>query len=238
MVQYSTVQYSTVQYSTVQDIDNDIEVGVKTPLQGNGDFRNQECIDLLKECDIIVTNPPFSLFREYVAQLIEYDKKFLIIGRCDVVNYKDFFPLLKNNKLWSGYNGVSIFNRPDGTTQTFGNIGWWTNLDIKKRHEPLILWQRYYDDEGKPLPDVEERYPHYDNYNAINIDRIKNIPCDYYDVMGVPTSFAGSICPEQFEILGNSRYHDNQDFADDINVINGKAKYMRVLIKRVKREEE
>ena len=263
---------------------------------------------------------------------MEYQKSFLIIGRVDVVNYKAFFDYVKNNKVWVGYNGVSTFMKPNGESQTFGNIIWHTNLDHSKRHEPLILWQHYYDDQGNPLPDSAEKYPKYDNYDAINVDRVANIPCDYVPcwfkcsyanrcewaqsngledvkafceslttrersesateswasqvhthsmstqnnlesldsptmlsgmanlnvlqlskekqniveylskkcngLIGAPSTFTMYVCPEQFEILGNSRYHDNQDFTDDINVINGKAKYMRVLIRRKQREED
>ena len=136
--------------------DNDIEVGVKTPLEGNGDFRNQECLDLLDEADIVVTNPPFSLFREYVAVLMEHQKKFLIIGNKNAITYKEFFPLLKEDKVWIGYNNVKEFMQPDKSIKKFGNIGWYTNLDIQKRHEKLILWKNY-------LP---EEYPKYDNYDG------------------------------------------------------------------------
>ena len=113
---------------------------IKT-LQQNGDFRSPESIELLKEADIVVTNPPFSLFREYIAQLMEYDKKFLIIGNKNAITYKEFFPLLKDNKVWIGYNNVKEFRQPDGSMKKFGNIGWYTNLDIKKRHEELVLYK-------------------------------------------------------------------------------------------------
>ena len=142
--------------------DNNIEVGVKTPLLGNGDFRNQECIDLLKESDIVVTNPPFSLFREYVAQLMEYGKKFIIIGNKNSVTYKEFFPLLKDNKVWLGYNSPAEFNTPEGVTKKINGLSrWFTNLDIKKRHEKLVLWKTY----------TPEEYPTYDNYEAINVNK-------------------------------------------------------------------
>ena len=207
--------------------DNDIEVGVKTPLEGNGDFRNQECIDLLKESDIVVTNPPFSLFREYVAQLIEYNKKFLIIGPKGAISYKEFFPLLKNERVWVGCTNVTEFNRPDNTIQKFGNIGWWTNLDHKKRHEKLILYKTY----------SLEEYPKYDNYDAINVDKVDRIPCDYNETMGVPITFLDKFNPDQFEIVGISG-----DLANPI-MIEGKRKsgrfyvsqkrlYDRIIIKR------
>lgn len=159
--------------------DNNVEVGVKTPLEGNGDFRNKECLDLLDECDIVVTNPPFSLARAYAQCLREHSKQFVIIGDLNWITYKEIFPMLKDNEIWLGYSSVKEFTQPDGTIKKFGNKLWYTNLDIQKRHEKLILWQRYYDDDGNPLPDAEERYPHYDNYDAINVDRVADIPADY-----------------------------------------------------------
>lgn len=187
--------------------DNNVEVGVKTPLEGNGDFRNAECIKLLDESDIVVTNPPFSLARAYVQCLREHNKQFVIIGDLNWITYKEIFPMLKNNEVWLGYSSVKEFVQPDGTIKKFGNKLWYTNLDIQKRHEKLILWQRYYDDDGNPLPDAEERYPHYDNYAAINVDKVADIPVDYEGVMGVPITFLDKYNPEQFEIieLGNSR---------------------------------
>lgn len=199
--------------------DNDVEVGVKTPLEGNGDFRSQECLNLLDECDIVVTNPPFSLFREFVGTLMEHDKKFIIWGNNNAITYKEFFPLLKENKVWLGYtaNKTCTFRVAEGyrfdgkLTAQFNDghkygkvpaISIFTNLDIQKRHEKLILWQRYYDDNGNPLPDAEERYPHYDNYDAINVDRVADIPVDYRDVMGVPITFLDKYNPKEFEILG------------------------------------
>lgn len=173
--------------------DNDIGVGVITPLEGNGDFRNQECIDLLKESDIIVTNPPFSLARAfYIPQLIEYDKKFLIVGDLNWITYKGVFPLLKNNDMWLGYNNIHEFTQPDGSIKKFGNKLWFTNLDIKKRHEKIILWKNY---------SVEE-YSTYDNYDAIEVSKVSDIPIDYDGVMGVPITFLSSFNPDQFEILG------------------------------------
>ncbi|MEQ2944918.1 adenine-specific methyltransferase EcoRI family protein [Anaerostipes hadrus] len=172
--------------------DNDIEAGVKTPLEGNGDFRNQECLDLLDECDIVVTNPPFSLFREYVAVLMEHEKKFLIIGNKNAITYKEFFPLLKDDEVWIGCTNVKEFLQPDGSIKKFGNIGWFTNLDVAKRHEKLILWKNY----------TPEEYPTYDNYDSINVNKVSDIPCDYNGVMGVPITFMDKYNPEQFEIVG------------------------------------
>ena len=172
--------------------DNDIEAGLKTPLEGNGDFRNQECLDLLDECDIVVTNPPFSLFRDYVAVLMEHEKKFLIIGNKNAITYKEFFPLLKDDEVWIGCTIVKEFLQPDGSIKKFGNIGWFTNLDVAKRHEKLILWKNY----------TPEEYPTYDNYDSINVNKVSDIPCDYNGVMGVPITFMDKYNPEQFEIVG------------------------------------
>lgn len=202
--------------------DNDIEDGVKTMLQGDGDFRSEECVELLKEADIVVTNPPFSLFREYVAQLMENDKKFIIIGSQNAITYKEFFPLLKNNKVWLGNNAVKEFRKPDGTIQKFGNICWYTNLDITKRHEPIILWKNY----------TPEEYPKYDNYDAINVERVSDIPVNYKGVMGVPISFLDKYNPNQFEIVGIDRYvSDNPNYGKRFTV-NKKEIYARILIKR------
>jgi hypothetical protein len=211
-----------------------------TPLNQNGDFRSPECIELLRESDIVITNPPFSLFREYMAQLMEYEKKFLIIGSIGAITYKEFFPLLKENKVWMGYSihsGDREFGVPkDYPLNASGHrvdeqgrkflrvkgVRWYTNLDHTQRHEKLILYKKY----------NEKEYPKYDNYEAINVDKTKEIPMDYKGVMGVPITFLDKYNPEQFEILGDSRYHDGQEFADDINVIQGKETYRRILIKR------
>lgn len=172
--------------------DNDVEVGTITPLEGNGDFRNAECIELLKQADIVVTNPPFSLAREYIACLMEYQKKFLIIGDMNWITYKEVFPLLKDNHIWLGNCAVKEFVQPDGTIKRFGNKLWFTNLDHKKRHEKLILWKNY----------TPEEFPTYDNYDAINVDKVSDIPCDYDGVMGVPITFLDKFNPENFVILG------------------------------------
>lgn len=164
----------------------------KIDLKGDGDFRSQECIDILKECDIIVTNPPFSLFRKYIGQLMEYDKKFLIIGNQNAIAYKEVFPLFKENKIWLGYNSVKSFLELDGNIKSFGNVRWFTNLEVDRKNEPLKLSKKYC---GKD-------YQSYDNYKAINVDRVKDIPFDYYGVMGVPISFMDKYCPEQFDIVG------------------------------------
>lgn len=189
--------------------DNDIEVGIKTPLEGNGDFRNAECIELLKEADIIVTNPPFSIAREdYIPQLFEYNKKFLIVGDLNWLTYRDIFPLLQNNNMWLGYNLVKEFVQPDGTIKKFGNKLWFTNLDIKKRHEKIILWKEYNSDE----------YPTYYNYDGINVDKVDKIPKDYNGVMGVPITFMDKYNPEQFEIVGLSHGNWGQTLGVSANL--------------------
>ena len=193
-------------------------------LIGNGDFRSPECIDILKECDIVCTNPPFSLFREFVNQLITHEKQFLIIGNQNAFTYKEVFKLIKTNKVWTGYNMVKKFHQPDGSTKEFGNVCWFTNMPTTKRIEELILTKKYADD-----PSL---YPKYDNYDAIEVSRVVNIPNDYYGVMGVPITFIDKYNPNQFEILGDSRYHDGNDVANDINFINGKGLYRRILIRR------
>lgn len=190
-------------------IPNAEEIGVK-PLKGDGDFRSKECIELLKEADIVVTNPPFSLFREYVAQLMEYDKKFLIIGNQNAVSTKEIFPLIMQNKMWMGasiHSGDRKFWVPDdyelnaagcGIDETgrkfirVKGVRWFTNLDYKERHEDLILYKTY----------SPEEYPQYDNFNAIEVNKTENIPADYEGMMGVPLTFLDKYSPDQFEILG------------------------------------
>ena len=184
-----------------------------TELNGDGDFRSDECIALLKESDIVVTNPPFSLFREYVAQLVKYEKSFIIIGNQNATHYKEIFPLLQNNKIWLGYNSVKEFMKPDGSIQSFGNVMWYTNLDIKKRHEEMILIKKYTPDE----------YPPFDNYDAIEVSQVKNIPCDYAGVMGVPDSFLLQYNPDQFELLGVSSAMMNEN---SLNLHKDYSKYL------------
>lgn len=219
--------------------DNDVSVGVRTPLEGNGDFSSAECLALLDESDIVVTNPPFSLFREYISVLMEHQKKFLVIGNKNAITYKEFFPLLKNDEVWIGCNNVKEFLQPDGSVKKFGNIGWFTNLDVAKRHEKLILWKNY----------TLEEYPKYDNYDAINVNKVAEIPCDYDGIMGVPISFLDNHCPDQFEIIwqasGNTRaccphiilrdrlhYVQHSEDRGGCGIVNGKRVYSRILIRR------
>lgn len=172
--------------------DYDGEKETITKLEGNGDFRSEECIEILKECDAVITNPPFSLFREFVAQLMEYGKKFLIIGPQNAITYKEIFPYIKNNELWLGMNWVKDFVQYNGEVKKFGNACWFTNIPHIKQNKPLILTKTY-----NPID-----YPHYDNYDAINVDNLKDIPMDYDGVIGVPITFLYKYCPTQFEIVG------------------------------------
>ena len=183
--------------------DNDIEIGIKTPLEGNGDFRNQECIDLLKKADIVVTNPPFSLFREYVNMLEEHNKKFLIIGNKNAITYKEFFPLLKDNKAWIGYSTPSEFDTPEGMTKKINGLcRWFTNLDIKKRHEKLILWKNY----------TSAEFPQYDNYDAINVDKVSNIPCDYCESWEVTEEEFKNLSAAEWEITRTGELNGKKSF--------------------------
>ena len=220
-------------------------------LQGDGDFRSGECMELLKQADVVITNPPFSLFREYVAQLVKYQKHFIIIGNMNAIHYKEIFPLIRDNKVWIGpsiHSGDRIFNVPDDYPLNAAGCGidktgrkyirvkgvrWFTNIDITQRHEELILYKTY----------TAEAYPKYCNYDAINVDKASDIPCDYYDDMGVPDSFLDQYNPEQFEIIGlgcgdlakligiEKNYRGRTDLAYRIN---GKDKcpYSRIIIRR------
>lgn len=218
------------------------------PLQGDGDFRSAECIELLKQADIVCTNPPFSLFREYVAQLMQYDKKFIIIGNQNALHYSEIFPLIKEDKIWLGYGfkgGATHFiskyedvatagDHKEGMIRVSGVI-WLTNLEIQKRHETLILYKTY----------SPSDYPKYDNYDAINVDKTQDIPVDYYGAMGVPDTFLDKYNPDQFEIIGlgcgdlakqigiKKNYRGRTDVA---YTVNGKhtCPYSRIIIRRKK----
>ena len=213
-------------------------------LNGDGDFRSEECVELLKEADIVVTNPPFSLFRDFIDLLMKNNKKFLFIGRGTAITYKETLPLFMSNQLWLGRNsGHFWFRVPDYYKEKatdfkideqgqkwrrMGNISWFTNLDYPERYDDTPFWKHY----------TPEEYPKYDNYDAIEVSETKNIPCDYYGVMGVPTTFLNKWNPNEFEILGSTRYHDNSWVANDINYINGKCKFTRILIRRKGRPHE
>ncbi len=224
------------------NIPNPEEIGIK-PLKGDGDFRSLECIELLKQADIVVTNPPFSLFREYVSQLVEYDKKFIIVGNQNAITYKEIFSLIRENKLWLGFgfnrnmahfvnkhyvDYASDLDHKEGMIRVSGVV-WYTNIDISKRHDEMILFKTY----------NEEEYPKFDNYNAINVDKTKEIPMDYEGAMGVPITFLDKYNPEQFELLGCTYsygepvgYHiEGKGFNPSIN---GKEIYKRLFIKNKK----
>ena len=172
---------------------------------GAGDFRSRECLELLDEADIIVTNPPFSLFREYVATLMEHGKKFVILGNKNAITYKEIFPLLRDDKVWLGFTSPSDFTVPGkGTTKKVNGLcRWYTNLDITKRHEDLLLYLRY---KGH-----ETGYPKYDNYDAIEVSKVADIPEDYYGVMGVPITFMDKYNPDQFDIVAFRKGDDGRD---------------------------
>ena len=207
-------------------------------LKGDGSFDSPESIECLKEADIVVTNPPFSMFRQYVALLMEYDKKFLIIGNQNALTYKEIFPLIKDNKIWLGYhNGDMSFMVPDYYEEratrfwiddngqkwrSLGTIAWYTNLDIKKRHEPILLYAKY--DAGK--------YPRYDNYDAIEVSKVSEIPEDYLGVMGVPITFLDKHDPEQFEIIGLFNHGKDGPWDFCTPIVNGVAKFKRIAIRR------
>ena len=220
-------------------------------LKGDGDFRSEECIELLKQADIVVTNPPFSLFREYVAQLDEMGKQFIIIGNKNAITYKEVFKLIKEQKMWIGVTPMGkdmLFNVPDGFAEELlankkegsaykivdgilkgrSQAIWFTNLDIRKRHEELILYKKY----------TPEEYPKYDNYDAIEVSKVAEIPEDYDGVMGVPISFLDKYNPKQFELLGSA---DDKNYYPIIFgknegriTIQGKQPFKRLFIRRIK----
>ena len=205
----------------------------------DGDFRSEECTALLEQCDVVVTNPPFSLFREYVAQLIEHKKFFLIIGNQNAITYKEIFPLLKCNKIWTGYGcGDMSFTVPDyyeaketrfwidkngQKWRSLGNICWFTNIDIKKRHEDLTSYKKY----------SAEEFQKYDSFEAIEVSKVSDIPIDYNGIMGVPITFVDKYNPDQFEIIGLDRYTVPKEcLVGGRLAINGKPKFARILIRR------
>lgn len=233
-------EYSGAKGKKVKPSSNDI-----IHFKGDGDFRSAESIELLNQSDVVITNPPFSLFREYVDQLVKYDKKFLIIGNINAITYKEIFKLIKGNKAWLGINlgrGISGFIVPEhyelyGTEARIDNLGnrivspnnclWLTNLDTSKRHEDITLTKRYFGNE------IE--YPYYDNYDGINVNKTKDIPLDYAGVMGVPITFLHKHNPEQFEIIKFRKGNDEKDLS-----INGKCPYFRILVrnKRIQKNEK
>ncbi|MBL7663295.1 adenine-specific methyltransferase EcoRI family protein [bacterium] len=231
------------EYTNADDEKNKLNSIKVKPFKGSGDFRSAECIELLKKSDIVVTNPPFSLFREYVEQLVKYDKKFLIIGNVNAITYKEIFKLIKDNRAWLGINlgrGVSGFIVPEhyelyGTEARIDEFGnrivspnnclWLTNLDTFKRHQDILLKKKYYGN--------EHEYPRYDNYDGININRTEDIPLDYEGAMGVPITFLHKFNPDQFELIKFRKGNDGKDLS-----VNGKCPYFRILIKnkRIQRQ--
>jgi|TARA_A100001518_G_scaffold2846_1_gene2833 hypothetical protein len=224
------------EYSNTEEEKNKITSPDVTYFKGDGDFRSSESIELLKQSDIVVTNPPFSLFREYIDQLVRFDKKFLVIGNVNAITYKDIFKLIKENKAWLGVHlgrGVSGFIVPDhyqlyGSEARIDDFGnrvvspnnclWLTNLDISKRHEDIPLTKKYFGN--------EEEYPKYDNYDGINVNKTKDIPLDYKGAMGVPITFLHKFNPGQFEIIKFRKGNDGKDLS-----VNGKCPYFRILVK-------
>jgi hypothetical protein len=227
------------------NVPNPEEIGIKH-LKGDGDFRSDECIELLKQADIVVTNPPFSLFREYVTQMAESGKKYLVIGNQNAIANKEIFRLIRENRVWLGYTHPEKFIVPNdyeereyrswrdenGTNwRSLGNACWFTNLDIAKRHEDLILYKTF----------SPEEYPEYDNYNAIEVSKVAHIPLDYDGIMGVPITFLDKYNPEQFEILGSDHevkqgllpelVQPNWSGKIDRGYINGERLYARILIR-------
>lgn len=236
--------------------DNNVKAGVKTSLRGNGDFRNQECLDLMDESDIIVTNPPFSLFRDYVAVLIEHNKKFLIVGNINAITYKEVFPLVKDNKIWLGCRSLSkdmyfdvpnerkewlVKNKKEGSAYkiidgvVMGRLAsacWYTNLDHIKRHEKIEMTYLY-SKKDTLYPDL---YSKYDNFDAINVNKVSEIPMDYDGIIGVPITFMDKYNPEQFEIVGCTyNYGIPKGWSKDTNmqpIVSGKHVYKRILIRK------
>lgn len=217
------------------DINNDgvinLNDAVKTDLEGDGDFRSDECLKILEQADIVVTNPPFSLFREFVATLVSLEKKFIVIGNNNALTYKEIFPLIKENKLWLGVSPRSMkFIVPVGGV-VLVNACWFTNIPHKKRHENLILYKTYYGNESL--------YPKYDNYDAIEVSKVKDIPKDYEGVMGVPITFLDKFNPEQFVVLGATE-SEGKGFSCGLwtpesgvaqPLISGVRRYKRIFIK-------
>ena len=214
---------------------------LKTDLQGDGDFRSDECLAILQEVDVVVTNPPFSLFREYVAQLIEHQKMFLIIGNNNAITYKEIFKFIKEDKLWLGYpfaNGNAFFSipsdkvadyasgvyNPETGLVKFRNVAWFTNMPHEKRNQDAILFRTY--------AGAEKHYPKYDNYDVIEVSKVKDIPCDYSGYMGVPITFLDKHNPQQFEIVGIANSARWIGF-ECLTVLSGVKTYNRLIVKRI-----
>lgn len=217
----------TYKLELIKDTNQDGKVDgldtIKTNLTQNGDFRSPESIAELRQSDIIVTNPPFSLFREFVDLLIKEGKQFLIVGNMNAITYKEIFKLIKDDKIWLGCTRPSEFRTPEGMIKKFGNICWFTNLAHTKRATPLRLYQKY----------SATLYPKYDNYDAIEVSKVQDIPKDYAGTMGVPISFLEKYNPQQFEICGTQRwfYDESLGITGGKTLLNGKETYDRIFIK-------
>lgn len=199
------------------ECDRDVRVYLSEPLKGGGDFRSDECRELLKSSDIVVTNPPFSLAREFIETLTTEGKSFLIVGALPWLGYSQIFPLIRDNKVWTGVNDITEFIRPDGTFRHIGFGIWLTNLDNERRHKRLELKAQF----------SSEVYPKYSNFDAINVDRVADIPKDYFGVMGLPLPFLKQYNPEQFEIVGFRKGNDGKDLR-----VGEQELFSRVLIRR------
>lgn len=194
----------------------------KEYLEGDGDFRSSECLEILAQSDMVVTNPPFSLFREFVDTVLGFEKEMLVVGSMNAITYKNVFGHIKNNKLWLGITPIKVFLQPDGSTKSFGNICWFTNLAHSKRNEEIILYKSY----------VGEEYPTYDNYEAIEVSKVKDIPVDYNGSMGVPITFLTKYNPDQFEIVRFRKGDDGKDLRFITESGCTKEPYFRIVIKK------
>lgn len=216
-----------------------LDSGYVYTLKGNGAFNSDECVKLLEESNVVVTNPPFSMFRDFISLLEMYNKKYLVIGNQNALMYKEIFPLVKDNKAWLGYNnGDMAFRVPDDTTprktrywvdstgqkwRSLGNAMWFTNLDVERRHERIILENNY----------NEVEHPQFDNYNAIYVSKVSDIPKDFWGVMAVPLTILGKYNPNQFEIIGEANHGSDNPFDLFKPILNGKEIYKRILVRRI-----
>lgn len=235
VLQVDYIDDKLFEYRTFKEIIKEFKV---KRLKGDGDFASDECIAFMKESDIVVTNPPFSLFRQFISLLFLYKKKFLVIGNMNAITYKEIFPYVQNNEAWLGYNnGDMAFRVPDDSEprktrfwideygqkwRSLGNAMWFTNLDVMYRHRFMVLNEKY-------SPD---RYPHFDNYDAINVSRVADIPKDYDGIMAVPLTILNKYNPDQFEIVGEANHGSDNPFDLFKPTIKGKDIFKRILIKR------
>ena len=217
--------------------DTDISSYDQFSLKEDGDFRSNECQELLNECDIVVSNPPFSLFSDYIQLLLKHEKKFLIIGNKNAATFKDIFPYVKKGEITYGYHNVKEFLQPDGTIKAFGNIGWFTNLPKGKCIRKLSLMHHYYEADGMTQKDDAD-YPRYENYPAIDVNRVNKIPIDYKGIMGVPMTFLEYYDPEEYELIGYGKENKHnqvgikpvgESFLNDFFMQGGRGHYTKVM---------